>query len=469
MFFTDFKFFFVFPVIFICYWFIPNKFVWAKKTFLLVVSYLLYLNFNPVYALLLLAVSLVTFFGAKLIDNGINLAGGGKAIAVIVLLPLLLFKYYNFINDTMFNLLSALHIRFQLPGLNWAVPVGISFFTFQALGYYLDVYRKRIQAEKSLWDYLLFVSFFPQIASGPISKAQELLPQIKNPKRFNYDRAVKGLRYFLWGLFLKIAIADRAGLYVALILDHYENFSGINCFFATFLYSIQIYTDFAGYSFMAIGVGKLLGFDLINNFNHPYFSMSITDFWRRWHISLSRWLKDYVYIPLGGNRCTRAKNYVNIIVTFLVSGIWHGANWTFVVWGLFHGLCQVVEKAWGLQKSESKGGVRAIRIFATFVVVCFAWIFFRSSSVSDACSIVWQILTFYKGLNISLVGNDMLANLFVALIPFVLFEVVHEFYPLFYSKIMSSQLVRWCIYITIFSMVLLFGVFDGSQFIYANF
>lgn len=469
MFFTDFRFFFVFPVIFICYWIIPNKLAWAKRFFLLVVSYLLYMNFNPVYALLLLAVSLITFFGAKFIDNGVNLAGGGKTIVVIALFPLLLFKYYNFINDTMFNLLSALHIRFQLPGLNWAVPVGISFFTFQALGYYLDVYHKRIQAEKSLCDYLLFVSFFPQIASGPISKAQELLPQIKNPKRFNYDRAVKGLRYFLWGLFLKIAIADRAGLYVALILDHYENFSGINCFFATFLYSIQIYTDFAGYSFMAIGVGKLLGFDLINNFNHPYFSISITDFWKRWHISLSRWLKDYVYIPLGGNRCSKAKNYVNIIVTFLVSGIWHGANWTFVVWGLFHGLCQVAEKALGLQKAESTGGVRAIRVFATFVVVCFAWIFFRSPSVSDACSIAWQILTFYNGLNISLVGNDMLANLFFVLIPFVLFEVVHGFYPLFYSKIMSYLVVRWCVYITIFSIILLIGVFDGSQFIYANF
>ena len=243
------------------------------------------------------------------------LLGGGKAVAVIVLLPLLLFKYYNFINDSIFSLLSLVHLRFRLPGLNWAIPVGISFFTFQALGYYLDVYHKRIPAEKSLVDYLLFVSFFPQIASGPISKASELLPQIKALEPFSYAKASRGCRYFLWGLFLKIAVADRAGLYVALVLDHYGSFSGLNCLLAAFMYSIQIYADFAGYSFMAIGVAKLLGFDLINNFNHPYFSMSVTDFWRRWHISLSRWLKDYVYIPLGGNRCSKIRNYLNIMLT----------------------------------------------------------------------------------------------------------------------------------------------------------
>lgn len=469
MFFSDFKFFFVMPVIFACYWFMPNKYACAKRLFLLVVSYLFYMNFNPVYALLLLAVSVITFFGAKLIDGGIIFARGGKMIAVIVLIPLFMFKYYNFINDFVYEVLSVYHLRFHLPGLNWAIPIGISFFTFQALGYYLDVYHKRIRAEKNLLDYLLFVSFFPQIASGPISKSQELLPQIKNLSPFIYDKAVKGLRYFLWGLFLKIAIADRAGLYVSLVLDHYEKFSGVNCLFASFLYSVQIYTDFAGYSFMAIGVGKLLGFDLINNFNHPYFSMSITDFWRRWHISLSRWLKDYVYIPLGGNRCCKVRNYVNIIVTFFVSGIWHGANWTFIVWGFFHGVCQVLEKALGLQKSESKGFIRAIRIFVTFVVICFAWIFFRSPSISDACNVIIQIGTMYKGGDVSLVGKDMLAYLFMALVPFLFFEITHEFFPHFYFKIMGCKFTRWGAYISILSIILLIGVFDGSQFIYANF
>ena len=467
MLFTDFKFFLIMPLIFVLYWILPNKFKWLKKSYLLVVSYLFYMNFSPAYALLLLSVSLIAFGGAKLVENGVIFAKRGWI--VVILMPLLIFKYYNFINESVFSFLTLFHLRFQLPGLNWAVPVGISFFTFQALGYYLDVYYKRIHAEKNLLDYLLFVSFFPQIASGPISKAQELIPQIKNISPFVYDKAVKGLRYFLWGLFLKIAIADRAGLYVSLVLDHYDNFSGINCLLASFLYSIQIYTDFAGYSFMAIGVGKLLGFDLINNFNHPYFSMSITDFWRRWHISLSRWLKDYVYIPLGGNRCSKIRNYINIVITFLVSGIWHGANWTFVVWGLFHGVCQVVEKAVGLQKSDSMGFIRVVRVGITFVIVSFAWVFFRSPSVIDACHIILQIGTLYKGFNISLIGDSMLAYLFIAMIPFCAFEIIHEFYPLFYSKLMARQIVRWGIYVSILSLILLIGVFDGSQFIYANF
>lgn len=469
MFFTDFKFFFLMPVMFAIYWLIPVRMNWLKKIFLLVASYLLYMNFNPTYALFLLAISLITFFGAKLLSNRRIFTGGGKIIAVLVLIPLLIFKYYNFINESVFSFLSLFHLRFQLPGLNWAIPVGISFFTFQALGYFLDVCHKRISVEKSIVDYLLFVSFFPQIASGPISKASELLPQIKLLAPFSYDKAVKGCRYFLWGLFLKIVVADRAGLYVALILDHYQSFSGLNCLFASFMYSVQIYADFAGYSFMAIGVAKLLGFDLINNFNHPYFSTSVTDFWRRWHISLSRWLKDYVYIPLGGNRCSKARNYLNIMATFLVSGIWHGANWTFILWGLFHGICQVIEKRFGLQKSESKGLIRFVRILVTFLIVSFAWILFRSPTIADAFNIVHQITTLYMGFNVSMDGFEMLAYLAIALVPFVLFEILHEFYKDFYHVIMRRVVVRWCVYIALFSLIILIGVLDGSEFIYANF
>ena len=469
MFFMDFKFFLLMPILFVVYWLIPVRMNWLKKMFLLVASYMLYVNFNPAYALLLLAISLITFWGAKLLEKDMICVRGGKVVAVVALMPLLIFKYYNFINESVFSFLSLFHLRFQLPGLNWAIPVGISFFTFQALGYYLDVYHKRIPVEKNLVDYLLFVSFFPQIASGPISKASELLPQIKSLAPFSYDKAARGCRYFLWGLFLKIAVADRAGLYVALVLDHYQNFSGLNCLFASFMYSLQIYADFAGYSFMAIGTAKLLGFDLINNFNHPYFSMSVTDFWRRWHISLSRWLKDYVYIPLGGNRCSKARNYLNIMATFLVSGIWHGANWTFILWGLIHGLCQVIEKAFGLQKSESKGLIRFARVLGTFLIVSFAWILFRSPTVADAFNVVQQITTLYKGFNISMEGVEMLAYLAVAFVPFALFEIIHEFYKDFYHAIMCRVRVRWCVYIALLSLIILIGVFDGSEFIYANF
>ena len=293
--------------------------------------------------------------------------------AVLSLLPLLVFKYYNFVNESVWSLLSSLGLRYELHGLNWAIPVGISFFTFQAVGYLFDVYYQRIKAEKSIVDYTLFVCFFPQIFSGPISKANELLPQIKEEHKFNYQQGVQGLKFLLWGMFLKLVLADRLGLYVDKVAASYEMYSGGTCVLSAIFYSLQIYGDFAGYSLMAIGVAKTLGFNLINNFNRPYFSVSITDFWRRWHISLSRWLKDYVYIPLGGSRCSKLRNYWNIFVTFLVSGIWHGANWTFIVWGLIHGFAQIIEKALGWNNKESKGFVKLFRIFGTFVLVTVAF------------------------------------------------------------------------------------------------
>ena len=304
------------------------------------------------------------------------------------LLPLLIFKYYNFINNSLTDGLSAIGLQFSMPGLNWAVPVGISFFTFQAVGYMLDVYHGRIKAEKSFIDYLLFVSFFPQIASGPISKASELLPQIKKERAFNYNQAVSGLKYLLWGMFLKVVLADRVGIYVDTVFGAYEKFSGIGCIIASVFYSIQIYADFAGYSLMAVGVAKTLGFNLINNFKRPYFAASVTEFWKRWHISLTRWLTYQVYIPLGGSRCSKIRTYWNILITFIVSGIWHGANWTFIVWGGMHGFIQIVEKAFGWNKKESKGVIKALRVLVTFTIVTLAWVIFRSPSVEAAMGLM---------------------------------------------------------------------------------
>lgn len=218
----------------------------------------------------------------------------------------------------------------NLSGLNWAIPIGISFFSFQAIGYLVDVYKQRVPMERNFIDYALFVSFFPQIMSGPISRASDLLPQIKNKRTFNEAKAVQGLKWLLWGMFLKTVMADRLGLYVDSVYNNFQYQSGFSCLVASFMYTMQIYGDFAGYSLMAIGVGRLLGFDLVNNFNHPYFATSITEFWKRWHISLTRWLTTYIYIGLGGNRCSKIRQYWNIMITFLVSGVWHGANWTFI-------------------------------------------------------------------------------------------------------------------------------------------
>ena len=471
MLFNSLKFLLIFPLIFGIYWVIPARYNQWRKLFLILVSYLLYMNWKPVYALVLLGVTFVTYYGGLVLNNG------GKEknrkllawlFAFLGLLPLLAFKYYNFLNDSLCGGLSALGIRFALPGLNWAIPIGISFFSFQAVGYMLDVYHGRVEAEKNLIDYVLFVSFFPQIAAGPISKADELLPQIKKERTFNYSQAVSGLRYLLWGMFLKVVLADRAGIYVDTVFGAYEKFSGAGCALASLLFSAQIYADFAGYSLLAVGIGKVLGFDLINNFKRPYFAFSITDFWHRWHISLTRWLTQQVYIPLGGSRCSKARNYWNIIVTFLVSGIWHGANWTFVVWGCLHGLFQVVEKALGWNKKESKGVVKILRIIATFAVVTFAWVIFKSPSIGSAVGFLSRFGS-SAGRFIADSAGSQLVYCFMAILPLALYDFMKEFKPIVYERLMKHVMIRWAAYLVLFSMIVLIGVHDGSSFIYVSF
>ena len=300
MLFNSFVFLLAFPTIFAAYYLCPIK--W-RSWLLLLISYAVYMNCVPVYALILLWVTLTTYTGARYISrnspkNKLKMTVAG----ILTLLPLLFFKYYNFINNIVYDILTTLHLRIEINTMHWAVPIGISFFSFQAYGYLADVYYRRTDCERNLRDYALFISFFPQIASGPISKAKDLLPQIKSLKTFDADKATQGLKLLLWGLFLKVVLADRLGLYVDSIYDNYTYQTGFSLFVASLCYSLQIYGDFAGYSLMAIGVAKVLGFDLINNFNRPYFATSITDFFHRLHISLSIWLRDYVYITLCGSR-----------------------------------------------------------------------------------------------------------------------------------------------------------------------
>lgn len=471
MIFNSFNFLIVFPILFLLYYLIPAKKQKWRNGYLLLVSYLLYANWKPVYALILLGVTLVTYLFARWMEDGkrsVKIAVGG---ALLTLLPLLIFKYYNFINDSVFDLLSTVGLRFKLPGLNWAIPMGISFFTFQALGYMLDVYHQRIKAEKDLLTYALFVSFFPSIVAGPINKASIVIPQLKAMRPyFDYGKAIEGLKMLLWGMFMKVVVADRVALYVDTVFPSYMNYTGVTCFVASLLYTIQIYADFAGYSLMAIGVGKTLGFELTENFRRPYFAVSVTDFWRRWHISLSTWLKDYVYIPLGGSRCSKIRNYWNIFVTFLVSGIWHGANWTFIVWGIWHGVFQIIEKALGQQKCEYGWFGKSIKILITFLLVNFAWIFFRMPTLGDAVGMIGRIfdLSLPKTLYVS--GFTDLAFVLFGVIMLILKDATDEFFPS-RLKVMDNRyaVVRWCSYLLIMVAILLTGVFGADQFIYANF
>ena len=473
--FNSFCFWLVYPIIFGIYWLIPSKWNQWRKLFLVIVSYLLYMNWKPAFALVLLGVTLVTYWGGQVLqlgDSGEEIKVGQNrkrlawCFALMGLLPLLLFKYYNFINDSVTAGLASVGLQFSLTGLNWAIPVGISFFSFQAVGYMLDVYHGRAKAERSIVDYVLFVSFFPQVFSGPISKADELLPQIKKERRFDYQQGVQGLKYLLWGMFLKLVLADRLGLYVDKVVADYGMYNGGTCMLSAVFYSLQIYGDFAGYSLMAIGVAKTLGFDLINNFNRPYFASSITGFWKRWHISLTRWLTQQVYIPMGGSRCSKLKNYWNIFVTFLVSGIWHGANWTFIVWGVIHGFAQIFEKALGLNKKESRGLVKALRIIATFVIVTIAWIFFRMPTLSDAIRFIGHAFADISMPEVLSVTNFAIYVMAIALVFFK--ESREEFFPT-KMKFLDNQYVRWPEYVVIFCLILLCGALDSGSFIYGSF
>ncbi|MDE5784642.1 MAG: MBOAT family protein [Prevotella sp.] len=472
MIFNSFNFIVLFPLIFLLYYAIPAQYGKARNTYLLAISYLLYLQWKPIYALILLGVTAITYYTALRIEKSRRPKSVLTVGILLALLPLAFFKYFNFINETVSHVLSVVGLNFHLPGLNWAIPVGISFFTFQALGYLWDVYYKRQEVEHDFFTYALFVSFFPSILSGPINKASLVIPQLKNLRSyFDYSKAVGGLKLLLWGMFMKVVVADRVALYVDTVLPNYENYTGASCLVASLLYTIQIYADFAGYSLMAIGVGKVFGLELTENFRRPYFAISVTDFWHRWHISLSTWLKDYVYIPMGGSRCSKFRNYWNIFVTFLVSGIWHGANWTFIVWGGMHGICQIIEKMLGQQKCNYGRLGKSIKIIITFLIVNFAWIFFRMPTLTDACNVIARI--FDLTLPMSIFLPPAKTNVLLILTGITMLFIKDYFDECYTNKLMlfdnRNKYVRWTAYFTIFIMIMLTGVFGADQFIYVKF
>ena len=478
--FNSFNFWLIYPFIFGIYWFIPGRFNQYRKAFLVLMSYLLYMSWKPAFALVLLGVSLVTYCGGRSYEKCLRLdALAGKrnfirtsCFWLYLLLgasPLLIFKYYNFFNENIVACLDTLGLHFALPGLNCAVPIGISFFTFQSVGYMLDVYHGRVEVEKNLLDYLLFVCFFPQVTAGPISRLDELMPQIKAVHAFKYEQARHGLKLLLWGMFIKLVIADRLGLFVDAVYSNYSHYNGSTCILASLFYSIQIYCDFSGYSLMAIGLARTLGFNLPNNFRRPYFAVSITDFWRRWHITLTQWLTRQVYFPLGGSNCGKARNYLNILLTFLVSGIWHGANWTFIVWGCIHGVLQIIEKYAGWQKYE--GGnkiIKVIRILLICMLINIAWIFFRMPDVGSALGFINHMFQASGRPNLSLIGLPGLLMSVTGLVILMFKDVKDEFFSQRFT-FLQLCFVRWSIYVILFCMIIMIGVLDGGQFIYAVF
>ncbi len=468
--FSSFQFWVVFPFLFALYWLIPINWLVLKKVFLLLASITMYMLWNPIFVIVMACVCFLTFFAGLVSDNSCEINKQWLIVLLVVLAitPLAVFKYWNWIASTV-NSLSL--FRIQIPGLNWAVPVGISFYTFQAIGYVLDVSRGSIKAEKNLLDYSLFISFFPQIMCGPISKGEELIPQLKSPRKFDFELASSGFHLLIWGMFMKFVVADRIGLLVDSIYSNPSYYSGANNLVATLLYSFQIYGDFAGYSFMAVGIAGLLGIKLINNFKRPYLALTITDFWKRWHISLTRWLKDNVYIPLGGNRRGEVRTYLNILLTFLVSGIWHGAAWTFVIWGIFHGLFQCVEKIFGLSKTSDVSVVRRIGMtMCSYVLVSFLWVFFRAPSLMAAFAIFERIFYSFGRLDFKFIGTDYIYNLYLVL-PIVFFKDLYDEFirPMKPIRLFENEAFKWVLSVLVLAMVLAFGVLDSSQFIYSGF
>ena len=458
-----------FPIVCVCYFAIPAKHVKSRNLLLLVASYYFYMNWEPVYAILLLASTVVSYSAALGIEHfreknkkELCLVGG----VVLNLSILFLFKYFNFFA---FNIESAFQrcgVGIDIPSFSLLLPIGISFYTFQLLGYTIDVYRGSVKAERNFLTFALFASFFPQLVAGPIERSNNLLPQFKSQHHFDYEEAMAGLRLMVWGYFMKLVLADRCGIYVDAIFNHVDKHNGGSFLVASLLFPFQIYGDFAGYSLIAIGAARILGFRLMENFRRPYFSSSVGEFWRRWHISLSTWFKDYVYIPLGGNRVGAIRQYFNLLVTFVVSGIWHGANWTFVCWGCLHGALLCIEKALGIGQQQYTGMRKFLHGVMTFGLVCFAWILFRANTLNDAKTIIGGIFT-----NMGAPKPEFATFFAIGLSMIVL--LAKELSEEYNWEIRVAESRHWLVrhlYLSVMiAFIMLFGVLGGDQFIYFQF
>lgn len=392
MLFNSIDFLIFFPAVCLVYYLLPG--IRSRNTFLVAASYYFYMNWQPVYALLLLSATLISYFTARLITRYPLHSKTLLTVGISLNLSfLIIFKYAAFINSILISLLSAVHLRLPMPEFSLLLPVGISFFTFQTIGYMIDVYRDRHNQTDRFTDYMLFVAFFPQLVAGPIERPSNLLPQFRQYHTFTYDNFIRGVRMMLEGYLLKLVLADRCAIYVDAVFNNYQHHSGASLAVASLLFPWQIYGDFAGYSLIAIGVAKVMGFDLMRNFRRPYLSGSVTEYWRRWHISLSGWLRDYLYIPLGGSRKGKWKTYRNLLITFTISGLWHGADFTYTLWGALHGLVLCIERAFGIAKKEFKGWMKVLAATGSFLLVALLFIIFRADTPSMAIEIYRRIFT----------------------------------------------------------------------------
>lgn len=477
MLFNSWEFITYFIIVLILYFAIEFRF---RPFLLLVASYLFYMLWKWEFALLMLAVTSVNYYtGLKISENNVKKQQKKYLVLSVFasLLPLLYFKYVNFFIDNFAVLVHNFGFKANYQTLAVILPVGVSFFTFQAMSYSFDVYNKKTTAETNFINFAVFVAFFPQLVAGPIERSSSLLAQFRENHHFKFQLLISGSKLFIWGLFKKVVIADRLAIYVDRIYDNPELFSSSTLIVATLFFAVQIYCDFSGYSDMAIGSAKMLGFRLKQNFNLPYLANSIADFWKRWHISLSSWFGDYLYKPLGGNRVSYLRWIFNIFIVFLISGFWHGANWTFIVWGGLHALYYLFEN-WGdkllsyLKLLNIKKNIlyQLIKIITIFILVCFAWIFFRANSIDDALYIANKIV-FFKSESLYLGASKVTFMLSVLLIGLLLAVQILQYFKLaslYFSESKMPKKVEFLWYVLLILGVSLFGI-SSNAFIYFQF
>ncbi len=478
MLFNSLTFFLFLPISFLLYWALQRAGLKWQNLFLLIASYVFYGWWDWRFLSLIFFSSVVDFLvGAALHRSSVERT---RKILLFVSLGVNLgllgfFKYFNFFIDSFADLLTLLGLQVNPWTLQVILPVGISFYTFQTLSYSIDIYRRKIEPTHDPVAFFAFVSFFPQLVAGPIERASNLLPQFTKKRSFDFDAARDGSRQILWGFLKKVVVADNIAPHVDTIFSNHQAYDGVTLFIGVFFFAIQIYCDFSGYSDIAIGVARLFGFQLMRNFAYPYFSRDIGEFWRRWHISLSSWFRDYVYIPLGGSRASTSRRIFNIVVTFTVSGFWHGANWTFIIWGLLNGLYYIPLMLQGKQKAHTdvvaKGRLlptfgEAGAIAVTFLLTLIAWVFFRSDSVADAFLFLYGIVSrpvlsgmVYTGYVVPILGC----------LGLLAFEWLNRSRQHGLDIPHWPFLVRWGLYYLVIMLIVLYGATGEQEFIYFQF
>jgi alginate O-acetyltransferase complex protein AlgI len=468
--FNSFQFLYFLTVVWIVNFLLPYRWRWA---WLLGASCYFYMQFIPLYILILLVTIVIDYYAGIWIEETADPIKKKRYLTLSIFSVcgvLFIFKYFNFFNENAAALAKLIGWNYPISSLRIILPIGLSFHTFQSLSYVIEVYRGRQKAERHFGIYSLYVMYFPQLVAGPIERPQNLLPQFHSERNVTWDQFRDGLFLAAWGLFKKVVIADCVSQYTDAVYNNSINHNGTSLLIATYFFAIQIYCDFSGYSDIARGVSRMFGIELMKNFETPYFARSISEFWSRWHISLSTWFRDYVYIPLGGNRVSLPRNFMNLFVVFLISGFWHGANWTFIIWGALHGAYLVIERALGIggEKLAARDQsllIQSLKIALTFHLVLISWILFRAPSVQEAWSILYKILFDHGPVFWNVI---LLQGAFV--ISLLLVADLFHWRTKFWDRVSEFPLtMRVASAVAVLFAIVLLGVESHNQFIYFQF